>query len=224
MVRFSRARLLAGIALVAITACSGDVKTPTTLADGTSVPPPVVEITTQLPQVWTTVRLTPAHRVATGSVEAACLATAPSVRPSAAVVTRLGVVGSSVTFRSAPSSGLVACDSTDSREDGEPWCARAYGRMADGRLQDPRLDLLCVTDVGAPVAFAWFQPDDRSAYIAVRHDDFSEVYPIRAGLPVRISTTNGIDVEHSSATLDVSEYDAQGAFVASSNFEARVAG
>jgi hypothetical protein len=104
------------------------------------------------------------------------------------------------------------------------WCGHAYGRLARGRLEDPRLDLLCTTSDGHPVAFAWFEPGNDTSYVALRQDGFVEIYDARAHFPLRIATTTGIDLATSSATFDVDEYDEHGTLIRSSMMDARVAG
>jgi hypothetical protein len=95
-----------------------------------------------------------------------------------------------------------------------------------GRLVDPRLDLAgCSTRDGDPVAFAWVVPARRARYVAVRHDAFSEVYPVlRGDVPIRVSTTTDIDLDTSSASFEISEHDAVGRAVRAYTVQARVAG
>jgi len=142
------------------------------------------------------------------------------------IVRRVGVDGASVTYRTASGRNLVACDGTAvSSEHDRTWCGLALARVRDERLLDPRLDLAsCTTPSGDSVAFAWVEPGPRTRYVAVRRHGFVEVYPLIAGLPVRLAATSGIDLDTSSASFDVSEHDATGQLLRSYTLRARVAG
>ena len=97
--------------------------------------------------------------------------------------------------------------------------------MHAGRLLDPRLELAgCSTSSGDPIAFAWIEPGRRTRYVALHRNGFVEVYPVLAGLPVRVATTSDIDLDTSSASFEVSEYDADGRRIRSYTLDARVAG
>ncbi len=91
-------------------------------------------------------------------------------------------------------------------------------------LDDPRLDLACLTASGGPIAFAWVEPAARTRYVAVRQLGFVEVYPVTANLPVRVTTTTGIDLGASGSVFEVSEHDRSGRLVRAYTLEARVAG
>src|SRR5262245_14089726 len=214
------------LAIAAASACSAGADPPRRLADG--APPPEAKVTLDdpLPQVWTRVISVDAVHAELSSQAQACIESAREHSPTGTVVIRVGVVGSSTTLRTSASRGVVACDETAGRRERNTHsCGRAYGRLVGAKLADPRLDLAgCVTPAGDPVAFAWFEPHPRTVLAAVRQDGYLEVDPAAAGLAIRISTTAGIDVEAPSATFDVSQYDARGAFIRSSALHARVAG
>jgi hypothetical protein len=143
--------------------------------------------------------------------------------PAGQAIVRVGATGVSVSYRSG--SALRACDGDAGSVAAKRWCGRAYGRLARGRLLDPRLDVAgCRTPDDTPVAFAWFEPGPRSSYIAVRQPGYVEVYPVVGGLPVRISTTSAIEDETSGARFRVSEYDSDGRPLRSSTLDARVSG
>jgi hypothetical protein len=93
-----------------------------------------------------------------------------------------------------------------------------------GRLRDPRLDILCRTRSGAPVGLVWAQPSTSARYVAVEQPGYSEVYETAGGLPVRISTTSGVQTDDSLATFELSEHDANGDLVRRYRLTARVAG
>jgi len=193
------------------------------LVDGSRVGPPRVVLSAPKPQIWTKAHATPIAKAATDPLAARCVADAHADSPHGPAVVRIGVTGLSVTFRTA--SALRACDG-DSRPTPNPsWCGRVLGRVEGGRLRDPRLDLAgCATPRSETVAFAWLEPVPRASYVAVRQPGYTEVYPLVAGLPVRVSTTSNIDVTRSSVRFDVSEHDEHGALLRASTVEARVAG
>jgi hypothetical protein len=74
------------------------------------------------------------------------------------------------------------------------------------------------------VAFAWYEPGRQTAYIAVRHPKYVEVYRVAGRSPVRVSTTTGISETDASATFEVSEHDRRGALLRASTVTTRVAG
>jgi len=74
------------------------------------------------------------------------------------------------------------------------------------------------------LAFAWFEPDRQTAYVAVRQNGYVEVYRVAGGVPARVSTPSHISTADSSATFDVSEHDTTGALLRTSTIVARVAG
>jgi hypothetical protein len=212
--------LLAGAA-----GCSQDGGgAPTHLLDGSPAAPPPVVLDAPMPQIGTKADAVATSRVAKGSLAARCVASAPADTSHGPAVERIGATGVSVTFRTA--SALLGCDGdTDPGVGDSRWCGRALGRLEHGRLRDPRLDAAgCATPAGDTVAFAWFEPGPDTSYVAVGQPGYVEVYPVVAGLPVRISTTSKIDLQESRVRFDVSEHDAHGVLLGSSTLDARVAG
>lgn len=216
------------VALVALcaSACTGaGHRAPTALADGSVVRTPPVELEgVDKEVVLTSVRTLDAASVAPGTPSAACLRER-SDRAAGPVVVRVSAYGTSATFRTSAGRGVYACDRGGGPPGGlRPWCGRAFGRLSSGRLRDPRLDLGCSSADGAPLAFAWIEPGPDAAYVTVRQHGFAETYAVSSGLPVRVSTASGIDLDTSSAHLDVSEHARDGSLIREYTVEAQVAG
>ena len=74
------------------------------------------------------------------------------------------------------------------------------------------------------MALVWVEPDPRTRFVAVRQPGYAEVYRTAGGLPVRISSVDGVSLERSSATVDVSEHDRGGSLVRKYRVDAAVAG
>jgi hypothetical protein len=166
--------------------------------------------------------VTPSERAGTAS--ASCLMHEWSVRPAGDSVERVGVTTESVTFREVDNRGVFGCSRSVGPQDSERrWCGLAYGRLHQGRLRDPRLDILCGT-TREPVGFAWVTPGPATRYVAVEQPGFVEVYRVLGELPVRVATVNGVDFERSSAHFDISEHDEQGRLTRRYTLEAAVAG
>ncbi len=146
-----------------------------------------------------------------------------TVAADAVVVERTGVTGASLTFSDARRHVVLGCDRTGRGAAGSAWCARSVGRRVNGRLEDPRLDILCVGRRGDPVGFAWIEPMPATRWVVVGAGGDREVEPVAAGLPVRVAT-RAVDAATSSATFAVSEYDATGAELARYRLPVRVAG
>jgi len=198
---------------------------PVQLVDGTRPKTPPVRLDAPTPQILTRVMSIDAQEAAPATAAGECLRSAREHEALGPVVVRAGVAGISVTFRTVSGRALVACDSDHAvTADDSSWCGRAYGRLEGARLVDPRLDLAgCERASGATIAFAWFTPDIDTAYLAVRHEGYTEVYPAARHLPVRV-TTDDIAPDRSGATFEISEHAASGALLRSSTLEARVAG
>jgi hypothetical protein len=140
-------------------------------------------------------------------------------------VVRFGVSSESVTFREAGGAAVFGCsNSPGPREGNRRWCGGAYGQLYSGRLRDARLDIICQTSEGSQVGFAWIEPGEGTRYVAVAQPEYTEVYEPAGGLPVRIFTVSGVDLETSSATFDISEHDAEGKRLRDYELEAFVAG
>jgi hypothetical protein len=223
--RASGVVLVALAALVQI-ACLGGDGPPRELVDGSAARAPSVKLDgVSSRQVETRAAALNLREAATGPVSR-CLATTREHVPHSPIVRRVGVEGASVTYRTASGREVVACDGTDPGNGHDPkWCGIALGRMRSGRLLDPRLDVAsCSTPSDEPVAFAWVEPGPATRYVAVGREGYVEVYPVIAGLAVRVATTSGIDVDTSSASFDVSEHDGAGKSLRSYTLRARVAG
>jgi len=178
------------------------------------------------PTVLTRARVVRVEALARGSPSAECIrGRAGGANVSGLAVERVGVSSESVTLREASGRALIGCDdSRGSREAGRRWCGGAYGLLVSGRLRDPRLSVLCTTDEGTPIGSVWVQPQPATRYVAVAQRGFVEVYETSGDLPVRVSTTRGVDLERSSADFAISEHDASGALVRSYELHAVVAG
>jgi hypothetical protein len=218
--------VLVALAAVVQVGCLGGDGPPSELADGSPARAPSVALDGVSPrQVETRAAALDLREAATGPVSR-CLATTREHVPQSPIVRRIGVDGASVTYRTASGREVVACDGTDVSEGHvRTWCGVALGRTRGERLLDPRLDVAsCSTPSDEPVAFAWVEPEPGTRYVAVDREGYVEVYPVIAGLPVRVAATSGIDVDTSSASFDVSEHDGAGRRLRSYALRARVAG
>jgi hypothetical protein len=89
---------------------------------------------------------------------------------------------------------------------------------------DPRLDILCRDREGRPLAYAWVEPVAGAHWIGVDQGSYTEVYEVLAGLPVRVTTSRGIQLGRSRAIFAVRQYDATGRSLVKGPLEAAVAG
>jgi hypothetical protein len=145
------------------------------------------------------------------------------------VVERTGLNGSSLTIESGRL--LFGCDKIPdplTAEDpdlpyGGIWCASPNGRIGKGRLNDPRLSL-CPNTNDEYTAFVWVEPQPAAKWIVVSDAGTSEVYEVAESLPVRVTTTEGVEPESSRASFDVEEYAADGMKLREYVLEAAVAG
>ena len=193
--------------------------------DGSSAPkPPAALESVAGDAVLTTVVVSEAGEITKGSRAGECLGDlGPEIRPSGKVVDRIGVSSESVTLRDA--SGLYACDNSPGpREADRRWCGKSFGHLHDGSLLDPRLDVGCTTIDGGHVGFIWVQPSTQARYVAVEQPGYSEVYETAGGLPVRVASTSGVEIEGSSASFDITEHDSSGILVRRYTLDAKVAG
>jgi hypothetical protein len=136
------------------------------------------------------------------------------------VVERIGVFSQSLTFRDPGGRHVNSCDGAF----GPAWCGRSVGRLYDGRLLDPRLDILCRDAEGRRLAYAWIEPAAGSHWIGVDQGSYTELYEVAARLPVRIATRRGIDEDASSAAFEVTQYGLRGRELVRGRLEAAVAG
>jgi hypothetical protein len=157
-----------------------------------------------------------------------CLSTTDreAVASDTFVVERIGVESESLTFENRDGSGVYACDggSDASGERPPPWCGTVFGELVQGRLLDPRLDILCRDHARQPLAYAFVDPVAGARWVGVRQKGYVELYEVLAGLPVRVASTRGIDVETARATFAVTQYDAAGHELLAETLEAAVAG
>lgn len=142
------------------------------------------------------------------------------------VVERIGVESRSLTFANRAQTRVYACDGgiDAAGERAPPWCAAVFGELVDGRLLDPRLDVVCRDRARRPLAYAFVEPVAGARWIGVRSAGYVELYEVLAGLPVRVGATQGVDAENARATLEVAQYDAEGHELAHGTLEAAVAG
>ena len=215
--RLSRLVLVISCA-ISVAGCGDNRAPPERLFDGSRATAPKVDLEgVDEPAIATKVDVAPPRSIASCFGPTGTRARGPAL-------IRVGVSGISITFGSASGRGVYACDSSTSRPGRDRWCGRAYGRLQDGALTDPRLDLTCVTEDGDPVAFVWIEPDVGTRYVVVRQDGFVEVYAAAGDLPVRVTTIKHIAEAESAASVDVSEYDHRGTWLRAYTLEARVAG
>jgi hypothetical protein len=219
---------VAALVAMAATSCAGDDMRPTELIDGTPVqkPSPVMLKGIGEDQIATTVVAVGTHRVAPHTRAGQCLRRAREHAAVGPVVSRVGVNGESVTFRASSGRSVIACDRSAATSEGrDVWCGIAVGRLDHGRLQDPRLDFAgCRGTTDDPVAFAWVQPARATRYVAVGQPRFTEVYAVAIGVPVRITTTSGVDEVGSRASFRITEHDRDGRLLRAYTLDARVAG
>jgi hypothetical protein len=148
------------------------------------------------------------------------------VARDALVVERIGVFGESLTFTDRRRRVLYACDGGEdpAREHLRPWCSTSAGRLLEGHLLDPRLDLGCRDREGRPLAYAWIEPVRGARWVGVDQGPYEEVYEALGGLPVRIVARRRIDLGASRASFVVTQYDLDGSALLEGVVEAAVAG
>ncbi len=145
------------------------------------------------------------------------------------VVERTGVHGSSLTIESGDL--LFGCDKIpdpDTAEDpdlpfGGIWCSSPNGSLKGGELNDPRLSLCTNTDDDY-TAFAWVEPGADTKWVVVSDAGHREIYEVAGSLPVRVTTTDGVQQESSRASFDIEEYAADGSVLREHVLETAVAG
>jgi hypothetical protein len=206
--------------------CSGeDDSTGLTLLDGSRPGDVAVELEDIDDAVVTSETVVPLASIEAETAAGACLRTFHDRDISGAAVVRVGVSSETVTLREAPGRGLLGCDNTPGpRDEDRRWCGSSYGKLEGGRLTDPRLNIGCRMRDGIPVGFVWVQPGEGTQYVAVAQPGYTEVYEVAGELPIRIATVDGVDLETSSATFEVSEHDAEGRLLREQTLEAFVAG
>jgi hypothetical protein len=169
-----------------------------------------------------------ATRVLERSDESGCLSGVDreTVAPNATAVERIGVDGRSITFASRDGRSVYACDGgiDPAGERAPPWCGAVVGQRERGRLVDPRLDVLCVDRSHHALAYVFVEPVAGARWIGVQQHGYVELYEAVAGLPVRVETTHGIDLEEARAVFEVTQYDSGGHDLVRETLEAAVAG
>jgi hypothetical protein len=148
------------------------------------------------------------------------------VARDARVVERIGVFGESLTFTDRRHRTVYACDGgfDPAGERRPPWCSGSAGRLFEGRLLDPRLDVGCRDRKGRALAYAWVEPVAGSHWIGVDQGSYMELYEVLGRVPVRIASTRSIDLGRSRATFGVTQYDVEGHELVKGELEAAVAG
>ena len=137
------------------------------------------------------------------------------------VVERHDLLGGSVTIADPRSPLLYGCDL---RAGGMSVCGGSVGVWRHGRLNDPRLDIICRDRNGRTLGAAWVVPVPHARTIAVHESGRVEIYPVAGGLPVRIWTRAGVRVGRSSAVFDVGQLGAGGRELERTQLRAMVAG
>ena len=168
--------------------------------------------------------LQPAER---GRDAQACFRLAGLAEPgNTPVLELIGVDGRSLTFLVDRRRGIAACEASALTHEPRagPWCGVAQGRLHGGRLRDGRLGMVnCLDRDRHTVAFGWIEPAPGAAWLAVRGEGATEVYPVVPGFPLRI-TTKHVRLDRSSALFDVAQYAADGRRITAGQVEMTVAG
>lgn len=209
-------------------ACGGVPEPPELLVDGSHARAASIRFEgADGPVLLTKLRVVLARSARPGSRVGDCLRDAWSAAPAGLLVHRIGTDGESVTFGDRSHRALMACDGAAGAPGtaGRRWCGHVHGRLARGRLRDPRLGLGgCSTADGEPVAFIWITPGPETRYVVVERPGYSESYATAAGLPVRVSSIERVDADRTRAIVNVSEHGADGSRLRVYDVEARVAG
>jgi hypothetical protein len=137
------------------------------------------------------------------------------------IVERHGLLGGSVTIADPRSPLLYGCDLAAG---GVSVCGGSVGVWHRGRLNDPRLDIICRDREGRTLGAAWVVPVRRARTIAAHERRRVERYPVAGGLPVRIWTRAGVHVGRSSAVFDIGQLGADGRELSRERLYAMVAG
>jgi hypothetical protein len=149
-----------------------------------------------------------------------------SVPAQAPVVERVGVDSESLTVANRDRTRVFACDGgiDPAGERTSPWCHAVSGELEHGQLLDPRLDVLCLDRRRRPLAYVFVEPVPAARWIGVAEQGYVELYEVLAGLPVRVAETRDVDLENARATLEITQYDAEGRPLVHGKLEAAVAG
>jgi hypothetical protein len=153
-----------------------------------------------------------------------CLRLTPYVRGRVLVVERAGRIARSVTVTQRGSRSIFACDRTGIPLEGRPWCGFSAGRLRNGQVDDPRLDVLCLDRERRHVGAAFVNPVRGARWIAVDQGSYRELYPVAGGVPVRIAGTRSVDYGRARATFVIAQIGAGGRVLARGRIVAHVAG
>lgn len=215
--------VLAAAALLAAVASGEQRQWRPRLEDGSPVPALPAALA-RLPGrlVLTRVSVEPARRLRR---ELDSCARGEPIADRAPVVHRVGLIGESLTVRESDGGPLIACDDTRGpRFPPRRWCAGAARQLRGAHALDPRLTVLCRTRDGRPVGFLWIDPLPAARWIAVHTARYDEVYPVAAGLPVRVATTEGFVQRPEAIDVQITEYDRRARVLGRQTVEAQVAG
>lgn len=153
-----------------------------------------------------------------------CLASASLRGRDALVVERFGRVTRSVTIVQPGRPEIFVCDKTGVPFEGREWCGLSSGRLRAGRVNDPRLDILCRDRRRRHVAAAFVNPLRGARWVGVDQGSYTELYPTAARLPVRVSSTRGVDFARARATFWITQLGAGGRVLVRTRLAAQVAG
>jgi hypothetical protein len=141
------------------------------------------------------------------------------------MVVRTGASSRTMTYRDPKHHIVYGCDGTRGEtEQLHRWCGTSVGYLSRGRLPDPRLDLTCTNEQGAPMGFAWVEPDPHTRYVAIGQPGYAEVYERVGDLPIRVATISGLHTSPLGATFHVTEHDAKGTLLLRYRIDAFPAG
>ena len=219
-------RWIGAVLLLALAGCGGG-DSPPQLVDGSTAPEVPAALEMLDGAAMTRTRVIPPGQLDKGRFTACGHSSVPG---GTVFVERVGVHGSSWTFAGEGTS-IYACDGipepSTAEEPDRPydglWCGASVGRLDDGTLNDPRLDLCTNTD-NELTGFAWVEPRLATGWVVVSDAGTREVYEVAESLPVRVTTTEGVRPGSSRASFDVEEYAANGDKVREYVLETAVAG
>lgn len=220
-------RLLGALlVLTALTSCGGG-DSPPQLADGSTAPEMPAALDSLGDGVLTRTAIKRESELDGSEYEACGVAPDSGDRT---VVERTGINGSSLTIGSGrlvyvcdKIPDLLIVEDDPDMPYGNVWCASANGRIDEGGLNDPRLSLCSNTDEDI-TGFAWVEPQPGTKWIVVRDAGRREVYEVAESVPVRVTTTEGVELESSRASFAVEEYAADGSKLRGYVLETAVAG
>jgi len=155
---------------------------------------------------------------------ARCLELTPFRHGRVIAIERLGRVTRSVTVTQRGSRALFACDETGVKLERREWCGFSAGALRDGRLADPRLNILCVDRHRRHVASVFVNPVRGARWISVDQGPYTELFPTARGLPVRVASTHDVDYGRARATFRISQIGPGGRILVRRRFVAQVAG